>query len=140
MERLGEPHVTSFNHFLTDGMRTVIESIEPYEFELSNGEKLKVAIEDINIDKPRVSQQIDVKERRIFPAEARQRAVTYSGNCTMNLGWWKNGAKQASIEFELGAVPLMIRVSFCLKIPKTLLNFNISFISVACLQSQQMFT
>lgn len=104
--------MTSFNHFLTDGIKTVLKSIQPYEFELTNGEKLKVIIEDISIAKPRVSQQIDVKERRIFPAEARQRAVTYSGNCTMNLGWWKNGAKQASVEFDLGPIPLMVRVRF----------------------------
>lgn len=111
LEKLGAPHVASFNHFLTDGIKTILQSIKPYEFELSNGEKLKVKIEDISIAKPRVSQQIDVKERRIFPAEARQRAVTYCGNCTMTLAWWKNGGKQTSVEFDLGPIPLMIRVS-----------------------------
>jgi DNA-directed RNA polymerase beta subunit len=90
----------------------MLEGLKPYEFELSNGEKLKVLIEDVSIAKPRVTQQIDVKERRIFPAEARQRAVTYSGNCTMTLGWWKSGKKQSSVEFDLGPIPLMIRVSF----------------------------
>lgn len=112
LERLGEPHIASFNHFLTDGMKKVLESIHPYEFELSNGEKLKVVIEEVVIDPPRVpTSQIDVIERRIFPAEARQRAVTYTGNCKMTLGWYKNEVRQASIDFDLGAVPVMIRVS-----------------------------
>lgn len=92
-------------------MKTVIDSIKPYEFELVNGEKLKVVIEECSIKPPRVTNQIDVKERRIFPAEARQRAVTYTGNCTMTLGWSKNGQRQPSIDFDLGPVPVMVRVS-----------------------------
>lgn len=91
-------------------MKDVLKNIQPYEFELINGEKLKVVIEECNITLPKVSSQIDVKERRIFPAESRQRAVTYSGNCTMVLGWYKNETRQASIDFDLGPIPVMIRV------------------------------
>lgn len=29
----------------------------------------------------------------------------------MTLGWMKNGSQQPSIDFDLGAVPIMIRVS-----------------------------
>lgn len=101
----------SFDHFLTNGLKTVIKNMQPYEFELLNGEKLSIAIEDCSITPPRVTSQIDVKERRIFPSEARQRAVTYTGNCTMTLGWQKNGARQPSIDFDLGPIPIMIRVS-----------------------------
>lgn len=93
-------------------MKTLISGIYPYEFELLNGEKIKILIEDVVIEPPRVpSTQIDVRERRIFPSEARQRAVTYTGNCKMTLGWYKNGGRQASIDFDLGAIPIMIRVS-----------------------------
>lgn len=93
-------------------MKDVLENLQPFEFELNNGEKLKVLIEECNITPPRINSQIDVKERRIFPSEARQRAVTYTGNCTMTLGWYKNSKKQASIDFDLGPVPIMVRVSF----------------------------
>lgn len=92
-------------------MKTVIGSIDPYEFELVNGEKMKVVIEECSIAPPRVTSQIDVKERRIFPSEARQRAVTYTGNCTMTLGWFKNNVRQPSIDFDLGPIPVMVRVS-----------------------------
>ena len=111
MESLGAPHVSSFNHFLTNGLKTVIENIQPFEFELVNSEKIKLTIEECSITPPRVTSTIDVKERRIFPSEARQRAVTYSGNCSMTLGWFKNGARQTSIDFDLGPIPVMIRVS-----------------------------
>lgn len=96
-------------------MQDLLANLQPYEFELINGEKLKVVIEECNITLPRVNSQIDVKDRRIFPAEARQRAVTYSGNCTMVLGWYKNNKKQSSIDFDLGPVPVMVRVSFLSK-------------------------
>lgn len=111
MDNLGAPHIESFNHFLTDGLQTIIKNLEPFEFELLNGEKLKVIIEECTITPPRVSTQIDVKERRIFPSEARQRAVTYTGNCTIVLGWYKNDVRQVSIDFDLGPIPLMVRVS-----------------------------
>jgi DNA-directed RNA polymerase I subunit RPA2 len=92
-------------------METVVKSIKPFEFELLNGEKLKITIEECSITQPRISTQIDVKERRMFPSESRQLATTYAGNCTMTLGWSKNGVRQPSIEFDLGPVPVMIRVS-----------------------------
>lgn len=104
LETLGEPHVTSFNHFLTTGMDQVLKSIEPYEFALLNGDKLKVSIESCTITRPEVSSQIKVKEKRFFPAEARQRAVTYAGNCHMTLAWSRNGVKNTSIDFDLGPV------------------------------------
>lgn len=116
----------------------MLENIQPYEFELANGEKLKILIEDIVIEPPRVNlTQIDVRERRIFPAEARQRAVTYSGTCKMSLGWSKNGIRQASIDFDLGPIPVMIRVSS----EDILLSSSLTvwfLFSVARMQSQQV--
>lgn len=106
LETLGEPHVTSFNHFLTHGIEEVIKSIDPYEFQLLNGEKIKIQIESISITRPEVIAQVKVNERRVFPAESRQRAVTYAGNCHMTLAWSKNDVKNVSIDFDLGQVRL----------------------------------
>lgn len=92
-------------------MKDVINSLQPYEFELLNGEKLKVSIENCEIAPPRVGNQIDVRERRIFPSEARQRAVTYAGTCVMTLAWSVNDKRQVPIEFDLGPIPVMVRVS-----------------------------
>lgn len=110
LENLGAPHLESFNYFLSDGMQTILKRIEPYEFELVNGEKIKVSIESCEITPPRINAQIDLKERRVFPSESRQRSVTYTGNCLMQLAWSKNGIKQPAIEFDLGAIPIMVRV------------------------------
>lgn len=115
LENLGAPHLESFNHFLGDGMKTILSSLKPYEFELNNGEKIKVNIESCQITPPRINAQIDLKERRVFPCESRQRSVTYTGNCQMTVGWSKNGTQQPSIEFDLGAIPIMIRVSSSLR-------------------------
>jgi DNA-directed RNA polymerase I subunit RPA2 len=118
LENLGAPHVNSFNHFLEDGMKTIIDSLEPYEFELINGERIKIQVENCEITAPKITSQIDVKERRVFPSEARQRSITYTGNCSMTLGWSKNGSRNGSIDFDLGPIPIMIRVS-CLNKIKT---------------------
>lgn len=106
LETLGEPHVTSFNHFLTSGMEQAIKSIEPYEFQLLNGEKLKISIESCSITRPEIPSQIKANEKRFFPAEARQRAVTYAGNCNMTLAWSRNNVKNTPIDFDLGSVNL----------------------------------
>ncbi|CRK89942.1 CLUMA_CG003671, isoform A [Clunio marinus] len=39
LETLGAPHVSSFDHFLSEEIQTVIAIIEPIEFELSKGGK-----------------------------------------------------------------------------------------------------
>lgn len=112
LERLGEPHLNSFNHFLEDGMQTIIQSLDPYEFELINGERIKIHIESCKITPPTINTQIDVRERKVFPSEARQRSITYTGNCSMTLGWSKNdSARSGSVDFDLGPVPVMVRVS-----------------------------
>ncbi|CRK88797.1 CLUMA_CG002625, isoform A [Clunio marinus] len=113
LETLGAPHISSFDHFLSEGIQTVIANIDPFEFELSNGEKIKIRIENCSIAKPQINQQIDVKERRFFPAEARQRAVTYGGNCLMTLAWTKNDVNQGTLDFDLGQAPIMIRSLAC---------------------------
>lgn len=114
-------------------MDTVIESLQPFEFELLNGDKMKVAIEACLITPPRVSTQIDVRERRIFPSESRQSAKTYAGNCDMKLKWYKNGKRQASIDFDLGPIPVMVRVSKSRRNTSwATVHVNFSFQSLAC--------
>jgi hypothetical protein len=47
LESLGTPHIESFNHMLKDGLRMVLENMDPEEFEISNnriGIKLQVCI------------------------------------------------------------------------------------------------
>lgn len=122
METLGAPHVQSFNYFLECGMQNILKAIEPYQFELNNGEKIKVNIDSCEITPPRVNAQIDLKERRIFPCEARQRSVTYAGNCTMTLGWSKNDVRMVPIDFDLGPIPVMVRVSINLKFLNQLIS------------------
>jgi DNA-directed RNA polymerase beta subunit len=121
-------------------MRLILQNLEPYEFELINGERLKVSIENCEIKPPRVTAQIDVKEKRIFPAEARQRAVTYTGNCSMSLAWSKNGSKQGLIDFDLGPIPIMIRVSASLTQKNHFLPSNRSRIPVKSVQPLQFHT
>lgn len=92
-------------------MQTIIANLDPYEFKLNNGEVLKLSIESCEIKPGKVNSQIDVKERKIFPSEARLRAVSYTANCSMTLAWSRNGKRQMPIDFDLGPIPAMIRVS-----------------------------
>jgi DNA-directed RNA polymerase beta subunit len=92
-------------------MQDILNNLDPHEFELINGEQIKVSIENCEIKAPRVVIPIDATEKRVFPAEARQRATTYTGNCTITIQWSKNKSRMGSLEFDLGMIPIMIRVS-----------------------------
>ncbi|KAG5670198.1 hypothetical protein PVAND_000476 [Polypedilum vanderplanki] len=94
-------------------MRLILDNLEPYEFELNNGDRLKVKVENCEILRPRLTSQPEAKIQKVFPSEARQRAITYTGNCMMTLAWSKNGHKNASIDFDLGPLPIMIRSKAC---------------------------
>lgn len=108
---MGAAHLESFDFFLQRGIRNVLENLDPYEFEIQNGEKLKLVIENCSISEPTVPiTHVHVRERKIFPTECRQRASTYSGKCTLSLGWYKNDIKQPSIDFEMGEIPVMVKV------------------------------
>lgn len=53
-----------------------------------------------------------VRHTEIWPTECRQSASTYKGRLIVRVSWTLNGAKQLSIERDLGSIPIMIKVFF----------------------------
>jgi DNA-directed RNA polymerase I subunit RPA2 len=114
LENLGLPHVESYNYFLDEGIKDCLSKLNPLEFELPNGEKLFLQIEDCFISNPEVrAELIDVFNKKIYPTECRQRASTYSGMVTLSLAWTKNGQQQPSVSFDLGEIPAMVKSKNC---------------------------
>lgn len=112
MKNLGAPHLESFDYFISHGIQDCINHLTPLEFDLNNGEKISIQIEDCVITPPEVpTQMIGTATKKIYPTECRQRASTYNGVVSMTLGWSKNGDKQPSIDIDLGNIPLMVKVS-----------------------------
>lgn len=110
LRTLGEPFVESFNFLFHGGLRKASNDILPVEFELKNGQRIKLKINAINIHKPEVSESISPapKDTNVYPKECRLRHTTYKGKLMVKVGWAINGKPQIPFERSLGEVPIMV--------------------------------
>ena len=96
---------------LDQGLNKAIHEIYPVQFVLDSGDKIKLWIEDAKIREPRVPENtIGVKNRKIYPTECRQRGSTYKGLLIVKVVWSVNEKEQATIDKELGEIPIMVKV------------------------------
>lgn len=115
---MGAPHVDSFDYMLNEGLADCAKNIRPVEFEIPGGDRVKLYIESITIASPQVpASYIAARNKKIYPSECRQRAGTYSGACTVGVGWSVNGAPRPPIDKSMGEIPIMLRVSFHFHLP-----------------------
>lgn len=96
---------------LDEGLADCVKNIQPIEFELIPGERVKLFIENISIGAPQVPATcITVRNKKIYPSECRQRACSYTGPCTVTVGWAVNGAPRAPVDKHMGEIPIMLKV------------------------------
>lgn len=98
---------------LDEGLADCVKNIYPIEFELVPGERVKLFVENISIGTPHVPATcITVRNKKIFPSECRQRACSYTGPCTVTVGWSVNGAPRAPVDKQMGEIPIMLKVYY----------------------------
>ncbi|XP_057326194.1 DNA-directed RNA polymerase I subunit RPA2 [Microplitis mediator] len=114
LQTLGAPHLDSFNYMLEEGLDLCAKDIVPVYVKLSNEDRIKLWIDDIEIHQPRVPQgSIGVKNQKIYPTECRQRGSTYKGKLITKVAWSVNGSQQETLEKDLGEVPIMVKSNRC---------------------------
>ncbi|ENN77884.1 hypothetical protein YQE_05562, partial [Dendroctonus ponderosae] len=112
-EKLGLPHVTSFNYMVDKGLNEAIQNLVPVEF-LVNDRQVKLIITGFSLAQPQVPYgTIGVRNNLIFPTECRQRKSTYSGKFLVNVEWYVDGQIQQPFTKDLGNIPIMIRSNRC---------------------------
>lgn len=57
------------------------------------------------------------KERRVYPAEARERMSTYKSKMTARIIWSVNGGDEHEEIRELGHLPVMVKVRHVSSVP-----------------------
>lgn len=98
---------------LDEGLADCAKNIHPVEFEVPSGDRIQLFVESITISQPQVPATcISARNKRIYPTECRQRASTYTGACTVGVGWAINGVKRPAVDKSMGEIPVMIRVWF----------------------------
>ncbi|XP_055597552.1 DNA-directed RNA polymerase I subunit RPA2-like [Uranotaenia lowii] len=111
---LGTPHIDSFNYMLEEGIDDVIRNLEPMVFELPNKNRVRLQITDCSIANPTVPMSmLNVREKRIFPSECRQKNETYTGMCTITIEWDVDGHPKPPITRDVGPLPIMLRSKIC---------------------------
>ncbi|XP_001844066.2 DNA-directed RNA polymerase I subunit RPA2 [Culex quinquefasciatus] len=114
LANLGAPHIESFDYVLREGLADVIRQLDPVEFELPNKDRVRLRIGDCSIARPVVPlSQLNVREKRVFPSECRQKNETYAGMCTITVDWEVNGQPKPAITRDIGALPVMLRSRAC---------------------------
>ncbi|XP_058802339.1 DNA-directed RNA polymerase I subunit RPA2 [Phymastichus coffea] len=114
LQRLGDPHVSSFNYMIHGGLQEAIKTLLPVYLTLASGDRIELWIEDVQIYYPTVPLgSMGVKNHKIYPTECRQRAATYKGKMHAKIGWSVNGRKQETLEKSLGEVPIMVKSDRC---------------------------
>lgn len=118
-----DPHIESFNalfrddgkpgllaHGLADiGTRVYMDGDERAGPEGRN--RLSVRIKDVNLARAQVPPSNKMaRNREIFPAECRERHVSYRGKLSATFEYRLNGGDPVEFTRELGQVPIMLKV------------------------------
>ncbi|XP_054290933.1 DNA-directed RNA polymerase I subunit RPA2-like isoform X2 [Macrosteles quadrilineatus] len=110
LQSLGEPHVSSFNYMLAQGLQQAIDNLTPAQFKI--GEKqVKILIKTAYILPPAVpAGTAGVRSHLIYPTECRQRGSSYTGSLHVLVDWFIDGRPQPTQDYAVGQVPIMVKV------------------------------
>ncbi|XP_056631027.1 DNA-directed RNA polymerase I subunit RPA2 isoform X1 [Diorhabda sublineata] len=109
----GEPHITSFNYMVNEGLADAINDLNAVEFKLDD-RKIKLAISNYSFQKPQVPpEMVLVKNKTIYPTTCRQSSNTYKGKLFVDVDWFIDGEQQQSFTKDLGEIPVMVKSDRC---------------------------
>jgi DNA-directed RNA polymerase I subunit RPA2 len=124
LEAAVRPHVDSFNALFGEqrlveeglrdtGIHTVVDGDPADEAAARN--RLELQITDVVLEKPTISSsnKFSVARREIYPAECRERYVTYQGKLKAKLQWRINDEDWQSSWREMGQTPIMLKSNRC---------------------------
>ncbi|KAL9622874.1 MAG: hypothetical protein Q9160_002800 [Pyrenula sp. 1 TL-2023] len=122
-----QPHVDSFNAIFDDakllehGLRDIgVYSVTDGDItnaagEVSSKNTLRLRIREVTLEKPGLppSNKFTTTNRKIFPAECRERHATYRGRLRARLEYQVNHGPWMESVRELGQMPIMLRSNRC---------------------------
>lgn len=79
------------------------------------GNKLSLSVEKVSISKPMSNDGVSsAVERKVFPAESRQRLTSYKGKILLQLKWTVNDGEETFTEVrDCGGLPIMLQSNRC---------------------------
>ncbi|KXZ56278.1 hypothetical protein GPECTOR_1g243 [Gonium pectorale] len=125
-QRLVEPHVESFNYFITEGIERIVESMTPVELTHPvTGRTIRLWWSDVSVQKPVRDNQVVSGSRaaapyraatgaaKLLPRDCREAGTTYKGALMATFNWEEEGGAGRGMPRNLGGMPIMVRSSAC---------------------------
>lgn len=113
LSSLGRPHTASFDHISERGLSDAVRALNPVEFALPSGDRIRLRIHDAHLGKPEVPFGTVGVSAQVLPAECRQRGATYKGKLTGTVAWSVNGGDEQFMVKDFGNVPIMVKSNLC---------------------------
>lgn len=106
--------IASFNHFIEHELNTVIEENKVVEPTIipHNVDDFKIKLDKIWVTEPEITEA-DGSRRKIYPAEARIRKLTYAAPIYINISAHINGIQRETFTAQIGNLPIMLKSKFC---------------------------
>ncbi|GIL75864.1 hypothetical protein Vretimale_5574 [Volvox reticuliferus] len=112
-QRLVEPHVESYNLFITEGISRISETLQTFEVtHPSTGEVLRFWWTDVRVSRP-VAESARKGSNRILPRDCREAGTSYRGTLSATFNWQVGDEMPRTEEKLLGGMPIMVRSRAC---------------------------
>jgi len=113
---LFSPHVESFDHFLEEGLESLVANLEQVELDAPEGSdapSVKVWIRSVNVGTPMRVEAGALDVKSMYPAEARERSLTYRAALNAEVCLQVGDAEPEVYARKLGLIPVMVRSKRC---------------------------
>lgn len=113
-QKFVESSIRSFDRFIEKGMQEIVDENKEVEPAIipHNIEKFRIKFGKIKVDSPEITEA-DGSKRKILPAEARLRKLTYSGPVKLEVSTYINDVQRESFVAEIGKIPMMLKSKYC---------------------------
>ena len=127
-----QPHIQSFNALFENtkvvgaavkdiGTKVFLDGLTGLLQDLEGGQgrrprnRLSVKIQNVYLDKAALppTNKVSIRNRKIYPAECRERHATYRGKLRARLAYKINDNEWVETDRDLGQVPLMLKSNRC---------------------------
>ncbi len=108
-ERLVKHQIDSFNRFLDEGLQRVIDEQKIIELDIPD---TYVKLGKVWVGKP-IVKEADGSRRKLFPAEARLRNLTYAAPIYLEAQIIDEGRELEEEVVEIGMLPIMLKSKAC---------------------------
>ncbi|KAL3123172.1 hypothetical protein niasHT_010342 [Heterodera trifolii] len=109
-------HVESFNFFIDESLQIASIDVPAAKIRLPNGDAVEFSYSNAKLGNPLLDNskpRLEVGNEPIFPAECRQRGITYRSPFWVNISLMVNGRCIDNVEVLLAEIPILLRSNKC---------------------------